>query len=328
MTRQQACRILGIRPDASGSEIKKRYRNLMMQVHPDVHHTVRKSYPYSAKDINRAYSFLKGTMGEAQTLSKGDSRQKTAQTSGTHASGSSFSGRYSSKSAKRSAVWDAPVNPQAYTEREIYHYAEDFDGTIIGHFTIARGKFLWQLEEDFPLFLRSIYQCGKKLLDDIDDALGRRAPSASRMDIQTELTYLLAQQFIHSTALLRELTKKQWTAEDGAVIFLISSMLESPAPSPLSAKEVLYPAGIRQHRLYLKDRAGKELGYLSFHDDRMYYVVVPLLEQRGVMVRIEAAGTARKLHLWLKVPPVTAGHMPENLNLKIEHLLNEYRRWK
>ena len=46
----------------------------------------------------------------------------------------------------------------------------------------------------------------------------------------------------------------------------------------LKPGDLLYPAGIRKHRLYLKNRGGHELGYLSFHDDRMYYIVVPLLD--------------------------------------------------
>lgn len=319
MTRQQACRILGISTDASGQEIKKRYRKLMMQVHPDVHHTVRERYPYNAKDINMAYSYLKETMDVQESLSRQNAEQ-------------------SSEKEKKAAAWDAPVNPQAYMEREIYQYAEDIDGAIIGHFSIARGKFLWKTEEDFPLFLKSIYQCGNKLLNDIDDALDRKISADLRMIIQAELTYLLAQQFIHCTELLKELTKKQWMAEDGAVIFKIPSMLEtSKRIRPLQFQEILYPAGIQRHRLYLKDRNGQKLGYLSFHDDRLYYVVIPLLEQRSVMVRIEAAVTNKNsgsesvqnqnLYLWLKVPKVTAGSMPENINLKIESVLSTYRNY-
>lgn len=355
MTKKEACRILGVAADASLQDIKKRYRHLMTQVHPDVHVSVRKRYAYSAREINIAYSVLRREREEAQSTSSRRSDEFSSDDSSEPADGSR---------KNRAAVWDAPVNLQAYMERDIFHYAEDFDGSIIGHFPIARGKYLWKTEEDFPLFLRSIYLCGKQLLDEIDDRLHRRAPAASRLDIQAELTYLLAQQFIHSTALLHELAKEKITAEDGSTIFRVAAMLETggdygaqksgapldlhfvtkaPVRHSFSLKpgDLLYPAGIRKHRLYLKNRGGHELGYLSFHDDRMYYIVVPLLEQRGVMVRVESAGTAgtngsspnretgsrrsHPLRLWLKLPQ-EAGHvMPENLNLKIENLLNEYQ---
>ena len=353
MTKKEACRILGVAADASLQDIKKRYRHLMTQVHPDVYLSMRKRYAYNAREINIAYSVLRQKCAESQSqetpISGTASRGKTSGTASgsSHSTGSSSgaSSETTGSRKKRASVWDALVNPQAYMERDIFHYAEDFDGSIIGHFTIARGKYLWKTEEDFPLFLRSIYLCGKQLLDEIDDRLHRRAPAPSRLAIQAELTYLLAQQFIHSTALLHELAKEKTTAEDGSTVFRVAAMLETGRENTASASarhsfslkpgELLYPASMRQHRLYLKNHSGQELGYLSFHDDRMYYIVVPLLEQRGVMVRVEAVKTAetkgtfrssQPLRLWLKLPQETGHTMPENLNIKIEELLQEYQK--
>lgn len=44
----------------------------------------------------------------------------------------------------------------AFCERDILQYIEDFDGSVLGTFTLARGKYLWKPEEEFPLFLQSI----------------------------------------------------------------------------------------------------------------------------------------------------------------------------
>lgn len=33
-------------------------------------------------------------------------------------------------------------------------------------------------------------------------------------------------------------------------------------------------------------RSGKEAGYISFKDDRLYYVLIPILEQKRAMVKI------------------------------------------
>ena len=58
MTRTKACKILGIATDANMTEIKKTYRQLMHQVHPDTDafHTIE--YAYTAQEINEAYAFL------------------------------------------------------------------------------------------------------------------------------------------------------------------------------------------------------------------------------------------------------------------------------
>ena len=36
-------------------------------------------------------------------------------------------------------------------------------------------------------------------------------------------------------------------------------------------------------------RSGKEAGYISFKDDRLYYVLIPILEQKRAMVKIEVS---------------------------------------
>lgn len=327
MTEKEACRILGLPRDAELNEIKKRYRQLITRVHPDSPGLPQDSYTYSAQEINIAYSVLKrkGESGKANTSQSRDSRRADT-------------GRHPG--------WDAPVNESAYMEREILHYAEDYDGTVLGSFSIARGKYLWTTEEDFPLFLLSIYNCGKLLLDRAETDSSIKKPNGGRQSVQAELTYLLAQQFIDATALLAKLAKEEAAASDGSRTFYIPAMLEpletvllSPALLP-AAGEPLLPSGIRQHRLYLKNQSGKELGYLSFLDDRLYYVVVPLLEQKRVRIKIRAAENQGKkgrkttvryqnnyqnLHLWLRLPDKAQSAMPENLSLQIDRLLNRYK---
>lgn len=106
----------------------------------------------------------------------------------------------------------------------------------------------------------------------------------------------------------------------------------------LTADMPLSPAGIKNHRLYLKDTTGQEIGYLSFADDRLYYVLIPLFEQRQVLVRLHTAGSGegtfpssmkrnagyRRLHLWMKFKK-DSSQMPESLNLQISRLLEKYK---
>jgi hypothetical protein len=67
------------------------------------------------------------------------------------------------------------------------------------------------------------------------------------------------------------------------------------------------------------------MGYLSFVDDRLYYVVIPLFEQKKVQIRVKYAGDKRKLHLWMKLSNEAVSAMPESVNLQIETVLREYQ---
>ena len=317
MTPAEAGRILGISPKADMEQIKKQYRRLMHQFHPDVSGFSNTGYQYTAQEINLAYEVLKKGFADFQE--------------------DIFSGA-EKKAASKNLHWDAPLNQHAWTEREILHYAEDYEGNVIGNFTIARGKYLWTEEEDFPLFLLSIYRCGQELLDEIDGSLQRKERSSLRGKIQPQLTYLLAQQFMDSTALLKKLAKKVSPGEEENGIYYLPAMLEVTGGfSKLKGDESLFPSRLKDHRLYLKNSAGQELGYLSFSDDRFYYIVIPLFEQRRVLVKIKAAQTpasSRKrnlsryhsLHLWLKFAPKAEKQLLENLNLQIRQLLEIYRQ--
>lgn len=308
MTRKEACRILGIAPDAETAEIKKRYRQIMRQVHPDGG-APEGNHAYSAQEVNLAYEILRRETGRG------------------------IQGRECPEKWKK---MNAPMNPNAYRERQVFYYAEDQEGNILGSFPVARGKYLWKTEEDFPLFLLSMYQCGKELLDEIDDRLRRRELTALRQEIQPELTYLLSQQFIDGLALLGELAREKESAQEGSRIFYIPSMLELTEKGRETEKgEILSPSCLKKHRLYLKNQTGQELGYLSFLDDRLYYVIIPLFEQRRVRIKLQAAGEPekkgrrkaggyQKLHLWLKVSEENTGSLPDSLNLQIEGVLQKY----
>lgn len=298
MTKREAYQTLGLPPGAPLTEIKKRYRQLITQFHPDTAPSPDGHSTHRAQRLNTAYSLLKKAAPPSQAPPP--------------------------KKARR-APWNAPVNENAYMEREILHSIEDRCGAAPSHFCIARGKYMWTAEEDFPLFLRSIYDCSERLLDEIDARRTKDVPPALRRRSQAELIYLLTQQFIDGSRLLKEFAREEAADEDGDRIFYIPAMLEPSVPATsLVKEEALYPADLRHHRLYLKKRSGPELGYLSFPDDRLYHIVVPLFEQKKVQIRIRAAGD-RHLHLWLKLLSRTSVTLPEDLGLQIRQLLDRYQ---
>lgn len=322
MTRNQACRILGVSLNASKQDIKKKYRLLMHQVHPDSGAFSMQS-EYSAQEINEAYAVLyKNTV-----TNKDDGISQHYSTN-----------KKTAKEKKTNQTWDAPVNKHAYMERDVYHFVEDYDGNVIGDFIVATGKYIWKTEEDFSLFLKSIYNCSKKLLDNIDNKRYRENDVADekRLSIQPELTYLLAQQYIDIINTLSLLAKDE--KENNSSIYHIDCMLELGNEATYAkAGMILYPAGIKKHRLYLKTRSGKCVGYLSFRDDRLYYIVIPLFEQKRAKIKIVISDKQdrhtskninryKNLDVWLKISDENNMTFPENLNMQIEELLREYQK--
>jgi len=470
LTEQEAYRILGLRNGADAELIRKKYRELIVQVHPDTLRQQNKAeagsgntrhmrdhdaaaaglsntdisssrqrsgrgLPYDARKINQAYNVLQRLHSksmiprEPELFKNRDPRQQAMNSDrAAQAAQSRRPGTESDSFGK----WSAPCNPHAYMARDVYCRAEDVDGTPIGIFPIARGKYLWTLDEDFPLFMRSIYLCAGKLLNraDADGSSARPAGNGGpgirsrREQALISLTFLLAQQFIDAQAMLRALAVKVEAGEDTAgnvsgdagetyrhvsadcaketeaarsgcaeapasvastETWSLPAMLEiggtsssrgkgmSPEGSRSSSSrrnvlpaegDYLFPAGIRDHRLYLKNAAGQELGYLSFRDDRIYYILIPLFEQRRVRVRIRVTGTPmskgrrtrrtktsaasgssalsassasstgsaasassawQDLELQIRFNPMQGSLFPESINAQIEDVLREYR---
>lgn len=298
MTRTQAYRVLGLTEDADRAEIKSRYRQLMHKLHPDSRSEEKENYPYSAREINEAYGILVKGKGAKDSFIR---RTKESTTS---------KAEWEAKRLHRQKKnWNAPENPHAYCIRNIYQYVEDADGAVIGEFVITEGKYLWTIEEDFPLFLKSIFACSNRLLQEIEAKLEKSVREEERLKVQAE-----------------------------AEIFYFAAMLElMDTVHDMRAGTPLFPAALKQHRLFLKKQSGEAAGYLSLKDDRLYYILVPLLEQKRAMVKIQVAAKQdranmrgrkryKNLDFWIKVPKKYAGTFPESIGLQIENLLLSYEK--
>ncbi len=327
MTRTQAYRVLGLTEDADRAEIKSRYRQLMHKLHPDSRSEEKENYPYSAREINEAYGILVKGKGAKDSFIR---RTKESTTS---------KAEWEAKRQHRQKKnWNAPENPHAYCIRNIYQYVEDADGAVIGEFVITEGKYLWTIEEDFPLFLKSIFACSNRLLQEIEAKLEKSVREEERLKVQAELTYLLAQQFIDAPEMLGHFAEPGRKKEAEDEIFYFAAMLElMDTVNDMRAGTPLFPAALKQHRLFLKKQSGEAAGYLSLKDDRLYYILVPLLEQKRAMVKIQVAAKQdranmrgrkryKNLDFWIKVPKKYAGTFPESIGLQIENLLLSYEK--
>ncbi len=294
MTRKDALKILGMSATNSQEEIKKRYRSLMLQTHPDV--TEESDYPYDAGLINVAYEYLMKNVDDPEEIH----------------------GR-SVQPEKTGIRWNALINPNAYVPRNIYHSVEDSDGAVVGEAILDRGKYCWTEDEDFSSFLKSLYECSKEIVQ-------QHNPSEEEnLELLSQIAYLLSQQYVDAGMVLSSFTEQ--VKED---IYHIGAMLEMDRRFVLKAGDILYPSAIRKHRLYVSDVKGRELGYLSFKDDRLYYGIIPLFERRTVLLKMKVAeDTGKRLNgkryqdvdLLLKLLPEDYVRLVESINKKIEDLL-------
>ncbi len=330
--RRQALKILGLDENADPQEIKRAYRAIISEVHPDS--GKQSDYAYSAQEINAAYDYLnKHPVASSDVRKPGGNTRRNAENGSFNHFHDDYGKRYTNRdegaetAGFQSRIWNAPENAQAYHSRDIMEHVTDEDGQVIGTIKIARGKFHWIPDEEFLLFLKSIMGCAKEVLEECDADRPDGQPPDNVYRYQAELVYLLAAQFMDAESLLRELSGEK---EKNGIYFL-QAMLEKSDTKKISEGASLYPSMLKSHRLYLKDDAGTTRGYLSFPDDRLYYALIPLFEQKAVQVRIttgkhvkQGSKVYQKLDLHLRFSGQME-NLPENLNLKIGKLLEKYR---
>lgn len=311
MNKSQARKILGLDGSEDKREIKKKYRKLMHEHHPD--NSDSDDSKLAAK-INTAYELIMKDYDDSATNSGNQSNK---------------SNRSATKRTSRPKhkPWSAKENKNAFCVRPILHEVEDFEGNNLGTIEIARGKYIWTKDEEFSMFLKSLYETSKELLDNARPSLFFDLPEIIKQKYLADITYLLTGQFIDSTLTLNELALVE------ADSYKVNAMVElEPGATPPKPGSMLYPAGVSNHRLFLRNKVGEIIGYLSFKDDRLYYVVIPLFEQKKAQVKMVVADDIQKtrrgnkyvdLDLWIRILPTETSAV-ESTNNQIQALLDKY----
>lgn len=305
MNVEQARKLLGLDGTEDLKQIKTKYRRLMHEVHPD---SIKKAADNDkATQINQAYQLVLKNLNEQIVIST----------------------EKEEKRKKQKPNWSGKENANAFRDRPIYHAVEGFDGEKIGIIEVARGKFVWSLDEEFSLFLKSVLDTSKDILFEIENELKVEPQEHIKQQYLAKLTYLLTSQFIDSRVSLSELAK----VEDGT--FKLDAMAELDMSYAIpKVGAALYPAGVSAHKLYLRNSSGQIVGYLSFTDDRLYYVVIPLFEQKRAQVKMLVverklkSRTKKKyvdLDLWIKLDDSVQTTAIESIELQIRELLAKYR---
>ncbi|SES66206.1 DnaJ domain-containing protein [Pseudobutyrivibrio sp. C4] len=311
MNKSQARKILGLDGSEDKREIKKKYRKLMHEHHPD--NSDSDDSKLAAK-INTAYELIMKDYADSASNSGNQSNK---------------SNRSATKRTSRPKhrPWSAKENKNAFCARPILHEVEDFEGNNLGTIEIARGKYIWTKDEEFSMFLKSLYETSKELLDNARPSLFFELPEIIKQKYLADITYLLTGQFIDSTLTLNELALVE------ADSYKVNAMVElESGATPPKPGSMLYPAGVSNHRLFLRNKVGEIIGYLSFKDDRLYYVVIPLFEQKKAQVKMVVADDIQKtrrgnkyvdLDLWIRILPTETSAL-ESTNNQIQALLDKY----
>ena len=289
MNRKKALKILGVTSDTDIRALKKHYRKLIRMTHPDS--VAEHDYPYEVHEINEAYNYLLSHLLDDEGESK-DGGPKIR--------------------------WNAPVNANAFTDRPVYQYVEDANGNIIGTITVDEGKYMWIEDEDFPLFLKSLYDTAKSVISEDDSR--KHISRTDDDELLKDITYLIAGQFFGSDSAL-SLMKRQ---KDGS--FHAKAMIELAGEKLPKEGDMLYPQRVEDHRLYVKDGNDNEIGYLTFRDDRLLFGIIPLFERSAVKVKIKAGKSHRSsvdADLWIILLPEDNVTIIENINSRIRSRLDK-----
>jgi len=289
---EEAKRILGITDEDDGRTAKIKFRRLIGRYHPDVAGTDSKECQELAQRINAAYSLLKS---EEFFLTK----------------------------AVAEVVWREIVNESVFIARNIYApYHMDVDSEGL-YQKITNGKYMWDPnEEEFPLFLRSIYHAARDLLDAVEAECNVTGNTdALRISCQERLFHCLAMQFVEPADCLPKIAVPDKVDKENRKIYRFRAYVgEKQNPdimrriASLRATESVYPAALRfgeprmkncashngaafvhdssdeswtcNGRLMITDKNGGSLGHLSFAEDELYYCLFPFMSAHMAQVRL------------------------------------------
>lgn len=307
MTKNKALRILGLGDSYTKEELKKAYRSLIKQIHPDI--TDAHEYPYEISEINAAYEYLSNAKFYINDEHGIQNRR-----------------RRSAEKEASTIRWNAPVNPHAFCDRTIFHNVEDMDGSVIGQAVIDSGKYLWSMDEEFMLFQKSLFECSKYIIATDDEIKDR--DRINDISLQGEIAYLLAQQFVDISLILNNSSIVGKISES---TYLVDAMVEDvDSYTRFKEGELLIPGRISKHRLYISNSKEKEIGYLSFRDDRLYYGIIPLFERRAAQIKLQIIDATVKrqarrryidISLMIRLIEEDNYQMTESINSKIIRLL-------
>jgi hypothetical protein len=252
MTLKQAYTILGASKEDDDRVIKTKYKKLLILYHPDSDPSGKRDPEADEKirQVIEAYKEIKESGGQPVL----DTYEFT---------------------------WDAFENKAAFSERNIYVQFKMYDEKLPLS-KMARGRFVWDPDmEEFGLFAKSVLEACKEV---ITDHVVMPAP-----DLVKDIFHLMMQEYVLPADAARKIGKKIRQQGDCEVYSFSGFIKKEPGSSLGSAPSSATPLTIylRDDRAVVEELVtGRILGSISFDEDELYYVVLPLLEDPQVEARV------------------------------------------
>lgn len=283
LTRARA--LLSITEEDDLASLKKKYHRLMSACHPDALGSDRPEHLRRAQEINEAYRLLKE---DPQAFTAGAAVYRR----------------------EEQPAWSGELNEWAFRERNIYLYYSLEVEEILPYYRAARGKYLWDPdEEEFPLFLISIHKLVKDLCEEAD----------ADVAAQSRLFHYLAEQFIDPVTVLRKIARPEKRDAENREIYHFPAYLKTDRRHPLPEGMVLYPKTFQENRILVRDVNGTEYGHLSFEDDRLYFCMIPLLKSK--LAKVKMRTRRGRVDFYFRLEPEVENYRIPNRNLQIARLL-------
>ncbi|PNV62993.1 hypothetical protein C0033_05540 [Clostridium sp. chh4-2] len=316
MTVKEAENILEVGRLDDAVKVKKKFRKLMIQYHPDAVGSDTPEYRKKAQQINEAYSILR----EKRAV-KGDIPAKTD-------------------------IWKGRIVEQAFTERSIYMIL--WEGYKTEYLQVTKGKYTWDPDlEEFDCLLKSLNEAALELLEIIECRNG--IYSDEEFDIKTErfpyqvrLFHLLAGQYISPSYCLKKLAVPVKNDENKRNSYKVRAFLGEKGRSRafrtmsgLTAGDPLYIDTLENNRIMVSDGKGVPLGYLSLAENQMYYVVIPILRKHLAQAKLSVSDVeVRKssrpyrvrvnIDIYLQVENMEEQENVSEYNTEINTILDKY----
>ena len=344
MNLQEAYRILGASPGEDPAQVKGKYRQLMLQHHPDAAGASGQDDLVAlelAKQINEAFRLVKRQALQEALADRGNPEGSAAGT-GTP------SGK---RSVRRRNILYVPQNRTALYVRSLY-IANPLHEEM-PPIWVAEGKFFWDPDvEDFRLFLMSVNRVCMERINEVESSRGfysrDELPQPHLQDrVRRKLFHLLVQEYVNPRACLNRLCTDIRPGKDGFPEYHVegAAAFSSRSRRP-SAQEILpwttvfvgqeLSVKMEESRLLVYD-GDYCFGHVFFDEDYWYYVVIPLVMQSVVrmkvtvkkklgMEKLSAGGAILSLDLALAVGEKKYRIPSAALHKEMEALLDKYEK--
>ncbi len=327
--------VLGAQPSDSWEIVKRKYRQMMLQYHPDTQGDDEASV-YLAQQINEAYAVVKKHLS-GDGVFRSPSEEFTENLHGMHQSRrnaweSAFAGgsegfrkRPTNGAAGAEPFhWETGENPQAYCRRLVYEGTGMYDAGEVLWKERTQGRYNWDpYKEDFQVYARSVNEACTELLGIEERRFGyydrEELPDPSLEDAyRQQIFHLLMQQFVLPGLCLDRIAQEHERDEavKGKYAFDCAAGLRGAQQMSVLAhiqNGDMLQLGMDGERMIVLTREGLRVGHISFHEDSLYYIVSLLLRMGGAVMEPQV----RQIRQQRRTRPMTA-HISLRLHVKLQ----------